>query len=244
MYCWKCGEDNDNRFGFCTACGANLRDPLPGEASSAPEPPGDLSDEVANTVPVFASNIGYGESKGKLRLFILITGGGLLLLILTAVAATLVWRQISSSDETGGTAAGNSADGNNNSNSSDRASRPSKADEEFAQINTQLNGADLRERKSVIESAVKAAESRYPEDYRFAYQAAKLEAMTSKSHHEAFEMLFGVAKQAIETGKSAELLTALQQDGKNSLRRLTDHKEWKILETALRNNDLTELEVK
>ena len=116
--------------------------------------------------------------------------------------------------------------------------------DKFGQINAKLNSADILKNKAATDSELKDAKGRFPDDYRFAYQAAKLEAITNKGHHEAFELLHLVAKQAIETGKSAELLTALQQDGKNSLRRLTDHKEWKILETALRNNDIKALEVK
>lgn len=98
--------------------------------------------------------------------------------------------------------------------------------------------------KAAIDSELKDAKSRYPDDCRFAYQAAKLEAITNKGHHKAFELLHLVAKQAIETGKSAELLIDLRQDGKNSLRRLADHKEWKVLELALQNNNLKALEVK
>ena len=179
-----------------------------------------------------------------------IAAGGLAILLFTAVVAILVWRISTGNgreigtNETGTQPVDNTTTGNNNIALSNRPQPISKADQTFSQINAQLNSADVVKNKVAVESDVKAAKGRFPDDYRFAYQAAKLEAITNKGHHEAFEMLHVVAKQAIETGKSAELLIDLQQDGKNSLRRLTDHKEWKILETALRNNDIKALEVK
>ena len=252
MFCWKCGEDNNERFVFCTACGANLRSPRPTEASSAGNTLANASDEAATIIPpTFASNISYREGKGKLGRIILIAGAGLVFLIIMAIVATLAWRLVSAgfenkngTIETGTNTTENLAVGENNSNLSNLARRPSKADEEFTRINTELNNANAREKKSVIESELKGAESRYPEDYRFAYQAAKLEAMTSKSHHRPFEMLFGVGKRAIEAGKSADFLIDLQKDGRASLKRLTDHKEWTVLEGALRNNDSKSLEIK
>lgn len=251
MFCWKCGEDNNDRFTFCLACGSDLRSPGPRESLPSSDTLANTNDDAAITPPVFASNIGHRERKEKSGKYVLIAGVGLAFLIFLALAPMLMWRQISTgnelkkeTNENGIQTAENTASANNNIHLNNRPQAISKADLEFDQIKSQLNSADIVKNKVAIESDVKAAKGRYPEDYRFAYQAAKLEAMTRKGHHEAFEMLFRVAKQAIETGKSAELLIDLQQDGKNSLRRLTDHKEWRILETALRNNDTKGLEVK
>ena len=250
MFCWKCGEDNNERFGFCTGCGANLRSPLLGEPALAAETSANSRDVDGIAPPTFASNIGYRESKGKMGRFVLIAGVGVAFLIFSAIVATLVWRQISTgsdrkngTSETGANTAENSAVGENNSNLGNLARRPSKADQEFARINAKLDSADTLKRKADIEGELHGAESRYPEDYRFAYQAAKLEAMSSKGHHEAFEMLFSVGKKAIEAGKSADLLIELQKDGRASLKRLTDHKEWTVLENALRKNDSMALEI-
>lgn len=249
MFCWKCGEDNNDRYIFCVSCGSSLRTPLPGGALPTPDTIANLIDEAAVTIPNFVSNISYPESKRKSGKFILIAGAGLAFLIFTAIIATLVWRQLPAGGEeqkgiteTGNKTVGNSVISEDNSSSNDVARKPSKADEEFARINAELNSADLRKTKAVIENELKSAESRFPDDYRFAYQAAKLEAMTSKSHHEAFEMLFSVGKKAIEAGKSADLLLDLQKDGSSSLKRLTDHKEWAVLNNALRRNNSKALE--
>jgi hypothetical protein len=249
MFCWKCGEDNNDRYVFCITCAANLRSPLPGETSRVPDTVADSSDKAANGVPAFASNISYREHTGKLSKVLLIAGAGLAFLVFMTIAAVLVWRQVSTGDkdpngtiETGSNTAKTPAVGENNSNLSNLARRPSKADAEFDRINVELNSADFRKKKSVVEAEIKGAESKYPDDYRFAYQAAKLEAIASKGHHEAFEMLFLTAKKAIETGKSAELLIDLQKDGSSSLKRLIDHKEWAVLNNALRKNDVKALE--
>ena len=251
MFCWKCGEDNNDRFVFCTGCGANLRSPLPGEPSPAPDKLANSSDKAAIIPPAFASNISYRESKGRSGKYILIAVVGLAFLIIATIVATLVWRQMSAGGEskkeiveTGSQTAENPIVGERNPPSSNLERRPSRADEEFARINAELDSADALKRKADIVSGLHGAESRHPDDYRFTYQEAKLEAMTSKSHHEAFEMLFSAGKKAIEAGKSSDLLIMLQKDGRTSLKRLTDHKEWTVLENALRKNDFKALEVK
>jgi len=243
MYCWKCGEENNDQFTFCVNCGSNLREPLPVAETSA-----DLSDDATVAPPTFASNISYRQSNEKSGRFIVIAAVGFVFLVISAIAAMLMWRP-STSDaghsgiiETGSSTAGNTVD--ENSSLSNFARRPSKADEEFAKINAELGRTDVSKQKADIESELHSAEGRFPDDYRFAYQAAKLEAITSKSHHEAFEMLFGAGKKAIESGKAANLLTDLQKDGSTILKRLTDHKEWTVLENALRNKDVNALEIK
>lgn len=249
MYCWKCGEDNNDRFTFCVECGSNLRKPLAGDASPVAEASADLGDATTVAPPTFASNISYRQSNERSGRFILIAAVGFVFLVITAIAAMLMWRP-STSDagqsgiiETGSSTVGK-ATIDENSSLSNFAKRPSKADEEFAKINAELGRTDVSKQKADIESELHSAEGRFPDDYRFAYQAAKLEAITSKNHHEAFEMLFGAGKKAIEAGKAASLLTDLKKDGSTILKRLTDHKEWTVLEDALRNKDVKALEIK
>ncbi len=57
-------------------------------------------------------------------------------------------------------------------------------------------------------------------------------------------MLFAAGEKAIKENKSADLLRDLQKDKSTDLKRLTDHKEWAILEKALRDKDAAALEVK
>ena len=131
-----------------------------------------------------------------------------------------------------------------NTNSSNfNVSPNSPADNEFTRLQSKLETATPSQ-KNALDAELKNAESKYPNDYRFTYQRGKLEAVNSKEHHEAFEMLFGAGSKAIKAEKSAELLSDLQKDGNSDLKRLTDHKEWTVLENALRRNDSKALEVK
>lgn len=248
MFCWKCGEHNQDRFAFCTSCSANLRSPFIDD----PVPLVDVIEAPAARTrldfasPSFASNISFPERKTAKLTFVLVAA--FTFLIVSAIIAVLVWRQASASVagsnermEPGANRSAPSGDGENNSTFGKVARRPSKADEEFAVINGELSKPGTRDRKSQIKARLKGAESRYPGDYRFAYQSAKLEALTSKSHHEAFELLFNAGRISIETGKSADLLRDLQKDEIESLKRLTDHKEWAVLVNALRKNDAAAL---
>ena len=167
---------------------------MPGEPLPASDTLADTSVESAITPPVFASNISYRESKGKSGGSVFIAAGGLAILLFAAVVAIVVWRISTGNEreigtnETGIQNGENTAVGNNNIALSNRSRPISKVDQAFSQINALLNSADILKNKVAIESDVKAAKGRFPDDYRFAYQAAKLEAITSKGHHEAFEM--------------------------------------------------------
>ncbi|MGI8468233.1 MAG: serine/threonine-protein kinase [Pyrinomonadaceae bacterium] len=201
--------------------------------------------------PTFASNLSYGEGQENSGKFFLIAGIALAFLALAAIAATFAWRQMRGGESDGESqnaqvktdtnTADNSALGVRDSGSN-LSSKSSNADDELNRIRAKLDNAATREKKAAIERELKDAENRYPEDYRFTYQRGKLEAAASKSHHAAFEMLFQAGEKAIKGGKSADLLNDLQKDGNSDLKRLTDHKEWTVLENALRKNDSKALE--
>lgn len=205
--------------------------------------------------PTFASNLSYRERKGNSGKFLSIAGIALLAFLAIAAAA-LVWRQMRASDErktgenqnaqvkTDASAADNSLSGVNDS-SSNLVPKSSGADDEFNRLRARLNAAAASPKdKSALKRDLDSAESQFPEDYRFTYQKAKLEAAKNKSHHEAFEMLFGAGEKAVKADKSADLLNDLQKDKNSDLKRLTDHKEWKVLEKALRDKDAEALEAK
>jgi serine/threonine protein kinase len=208
-------------------------------------PPVSLRGDNAIAPPTFASNLSYRQNgSGK---FLRIAGFALLLAaVLAAIVAALFWRQTTENGNAGEgentaikteTKTGDSAAPGANDPGGKSSAVSSGADDELKRLRAESDKAAPREKKSALERDLKNAESRYPEDYRFTYQRAKLEAATSKSHHEAFEMLFQAGEKAIKDGKSVDLLNDLQSDGSSILKRLTDHKEWKVLENALRKND-------
>lgn len=117
------------------------------------------------------------------------------------------------------------------------------ADTEFRSLNEKRLNATPSEFPEVMES-LKAAENRYPTDYRFTYERAKLSVAGTRDHHEAFNLLFTAGRKAIDAGKSAEMLSDMARDGGGDFRRLSrGHSEWQTLESALRSKDKTALSV-
>lgn len=209
-----------------------------------------------DAAPAFASN--YAERRGNSGKLFLIAGSILgLLLLLGGGAAIVLWqmRGGGGTDEqaknaqqnilTKNTANANTNSAANFSNSANfNSSQTSPADEEFTRLETKLDNAAPNE-KDALDSELRKAEDKYPSDYRFTYQRAKLEARTSREHHEAFEMLNRAGEKSIKANKSAEMLSDLQTDKNSDFRRLSSgHKEWTTLENALRNKDVGALEGK
>jgi hypothetical protein len=89
-------------------------------------------------------------------------------------------------------------------------------------------------------SAFSAAEKRYPLDYRFSYERAKLAAKVDSSHvhRDAFAVLFLAAAKAIENGRADEMLSNLETDKFGDFHKLAHgHDEWARLEQALKDKD-------
>ena len=89
-----------------------------------------------------------------------------------------------------------------------------------------------------IIAALEQAEERYPRDYRFPYERAKLSIKGVTSHHEAFAALATSAEKAIENGKAQEMLDTLlaDQDG-DFWKPSHGHHEWQTLLAALEHQD-------
>lgn len=97
-------------------------------------------------------------------------------------------------------------------------------------------GADLPE----VDRKLEAAERAFPSDYRFTYERATLAVYGRAEHHEAFYHLRRAAEKAIETERTREMLSRLEQDGRlnGRLRRLAvGHDEWSVLREALEGRD-------
>lgn len=273
MICEKCGRDNSDKCKFCTGCGVSLTapqtengesqtawttgtaqasysGPVSDERQTVAIPRFDPTDETMR-VPSFGPN--YAVAKRNSSKFLLI-GGIILALLLLPVVGAIVWWQMQKSDgqpaateqdTPGRTSSGLIADPDSQSNSSNRNRSPeSSADDEFSMIQTKFAGGEAGLGSSALGREVKDAETKYPDDYRFIYQEAKIEAVRSKSqHHETFELLFAAGEKAVKAGKSAEFLSDLQKDKDMDFKRLNDHKEWLVLENALLRNDSKTLKV-
>ena len=116
-------------------------------------------------------------------------------------------------------------------------SRP--ADLELSKLQQERTSAVDSDRAKIAESLA-VAEKRYPNDYRFPYERAKLSIRPDQthSHHEAFGALLLAARKAIESGKTNEMLRRLMADESGDFHKLSHgHAEWRQVEGALKKKD-------
>jgi len=119
----------------------------------------------------------------------------------------------------------------------ERITSKSGADEEWKRLRERRIDAKPSETKEMI-AAFEDAEKKYPRDYRFPYERAKLSIKGITSHHEAFGALSASADKAIENGKAQEMLDSLMADKDGDFYKLSrGHHEWQALAQALSNKD-------
>ena len=117
------------------------------------------------------------------------------------------------------------------------------AEEEWKRLRERRIGAKPSDTKAVI-AAFEDAEKKYPSDYRFPYDRAKLSIKGITTHHEAFGALSAAAEKAIDNGKAQEMLDSLMADKDGDFYKLSrGHHEWQVLEDALRNKDRSGLKM-
>jgi hypothetical protein len=111
------------------------------------------------------------------------------------------------------------------------------ADQDWKRLREGRINAKASEANRIITS-LEEAEKKYPHDYRFPYERAKLSIKGITSHHEAFEALSAAADKAIESGKAQEMLDSLLADKEGDFWKLSrGHHEWDSLVKALSNKD-------
>jgi len=122
----------------------------------------------------------------------------------------------------------------------------SPEDELLARLRERRLNATNSERPKIFEAFAKI-ERKYPRDYRFPYERAKLAAKGSKSdsRDEAFKALSVAAERAISAGKASEMLSGLETDKAGDFHRLAQgRQEWTRLVVALKRKDTSLLLVK
>lgn len=111
------------------------------------------------------------------------------------------------------------------------------ADDELKTLRTARVSASPSDADKIV-AALEDAETKYPTDYRFPYERAKLSIKGMISHNEAFEAIFLAGAKAIDSGKAQEMLSDLMSDKDGDFYKMSrGHHEWATLEAALRNND-------
>ncbi len=115
------------------------------------------------------------------------------------------------------------------------------ADDEWKRLKQERINASPAEWTTII-AALKQAEERYPSDYRFPYERAKLSIKGVTSHHEAFAALATAAQKAIDNGKAQEMLDSLLADKDGDFWKPSHgHREWHALLEALEHEDKSQL---
>jgi hypothetical protein len=111
------------------------------------------------------------------------------------------------------------------------------ADEEFKRLRERRISARPSESSEIV-AAFADAEKKYPADYRYPYERAKLSIKGVTSHHDAFTALSAAAEKAIDNGRAQEMLDSLMADKDGDFFKVSrGHSEWKVLLDALSNKD-------
>ena len=115
----------------------------------------------------------------------------------------------------------------------------SPEDELLARLRERRMNASNSDRPKIVEAFAKI-ERKYPRDYRFPYERAKLVAKGTQSgaRDEAFKALSVAAERAITNGKASEMLSGLETDKAGDFHRLAQgRQEWLRLVAALKRKD-------
>jgi cell division septation protein DedD len=122
----------------------------------------------------------------------------------------------------------------------------SPEDELLARMRERRITATNSERPQIVAAFTKI-ERKYPRDYRFPYERAKLVAKGAQTgaRNEAYKALSVAAEKAISAGKASEMLSGLETDKAGDFQRLAqERQEWARLVVALKRKDTSLLMVK
>ena len=110
------------------------------------------------------------------------------------------------------------------------------AENDLKRLQERVNNAKPSD--SEILASLADAEKKYPTDYRFTYERAKLFGKGMISHDEAFDALFAAAHKAIDGNKAQDMLDGMTADKDSDFSKLSrGHHEWQVLMQALSNKD-------
>lgn len=123
------------------------------------------------------------------------------------------------------------------------ASNPAsnQAEEELRKLRERRTAASSSDRLTILQLFANT-EKRYPDDYRFPYERAKLaiNGIETRSHDEAFNALSLAAGTAIKADKADEMLKGLETDRMGDFHKLSHgHREWMQIIEALKRKDAT-----
>jgi hypothetical protein len=224
--------------------------PEPYRSGSASAPTGITAERTAPSLSMLES-YGHKEPGSKFKWW----HGLFVVLFIFAVLAALgaggwyLWRRQSSTTESSAQPAASPAPSGATSTSTlpssttqGQTNAAQSADDELKELRARRVSAPPSEGTKIV-GAIEDAEKKYPTDYRFPYERAKLSIKGMISHHEAFEAIFLAGAKAIDNGKAQEMLNDLMSDKDGDFYKMSrGHREWATLEEALKNKDKSALE--
>lgn len=116
-------------------------------------------------------------------------------------------------------------------------------DQELEKLRQKLETTASVDKAKMLQTFVRT-EKRYPNDYRFPYERARLavKAREASSRDDAFDALAAAATKAIKNGKATEMLDGLESDKVGDFHQLSrDKREWSLLTQALKSQDVSRL---
>ena len=118
----------------------------------------------------------------------------------------------------------------------------SSADDDLERLQEKRSNAKPSESRETI-AAFEEAERKYPSDYRFTFERARLFGKGMISHDDAFDALFLAAEKAIDGGKNPEMLDSMTANKDGDFYRLSrGHREWLVIAQALSDKDKATLQ--
>ncbi len=267
--CSKCGALVESRYAFCWKCGHPLASETKPSSSNNP-PRGTLlaaamidDDEltIQHEMPAAAPSLfpwatakqpePASSSRGSVLKLLGIGGVALLVLSLGLFGLTRSGSQTASTENAAQPVVENTTPAPARTTdttapipvSSVAETQPSPSvspeDELLARLRERRITATNSERPKIVEAFAKI-ERKYPRDYRFPYERAKLVVKGSQSgaRDEAFKALSLAAERAITAGKASEMLSGLETDKAGDFHRLAQgRQEWTRLVAALKRKD-------
>lgn len=241
-FCWKCGEPLDSRKDSSRELTNTIPPDLPrSEQTPSTQPPHPSShlSILEPTLPEPDSPSGSG-SAAKLLIAALV---GL------AFIGALIWlalRFLPSAGTARVVSATSNQAGHQAVQSTDPAATPtpnlSPEDYEWLTFRGRVESALPTEKPQIVEG-LRSAEQKYPADYRFPYERAKLSIKGVASHDEAFAALLAAAQRAMNAGQAKEMLSELMAEKATYFRKTSrGHDEWNILVEALKNENRSRLQ--
>ena len=117
-------------------------------------------------------------------------------------------------------------------------------EEELRKLREKRIGAIDSDRQTILRAFART-EKRYPNDYRFPYERAKLalKRREKAARKDAIKALSVAAQKAIRADKAKEMLKGLEADKRGDFQQLANgNRDWKQVVEALKSNDTSLLE--